>query len=220
MTTIDPAAVQTPEVGSAFGTWLKYVPGLLAILAAAGSAVAGKLLPQSAIPEPLNGLREFGALVGMGALLLTWILRASLRKHVLRVFAATATFLVLLIVCYQMFVTPVHYRTTDESGTRTTTKWFITGWNLADPDPTLKGLTAEELIHLAGEERDGLRTIWGRSFDIMAFTYMGLYSLVMIGIVLTVAGIDFGQTDPPTRAKLASPQPVAGSRNKNKKKRR
>jgi hypothetical protein len=207
-----PGARQGNENPSPFERWLKTIPIVLTVLAAGANVVAGKLLPQSVIPQPLDVLRNLGVLIAMAALLLTWLFRDGLRKHIKYVFGTTALLMVLLIALYTARVTPVYYTTTEGTQVREDTVLFITGWKVTDP--ALEGLTPEDLIRRAGDGWSELHAVWGVTFNAAAYTYIVLYILVMIGIVLTVSGIDFEKPQPD-----AGPAP-APRRESNKEKRR
>lgn len=166
--------------------WVKSLAGGGTVLMTIGIYLASTALPQSAIPEPLGVLREFSVAIACLAVLLAWELRKWLRTHAAGVLVANLALLVVLILVHLQFVKPVHYRTL-ENGVLVDTEqvWYITGW--AVPDSSLQDLTSDELIRRAGGGWDELRAVWGRSFDVMAFTYSGLFLLAIGGLVLSTA---------------------------------
>ena len=173
-----------------FWGWLTTLPTHYQLLTGAVAAVTA-FLPQTVIPEPLDALRAFGTAVVVVAFLLTWVARTWVRKHVRKIIVATAGLLFVLILVHQVFVKPVRYRTAEGTVTTVETTWFVTGWNVVDPD--MAGMTDEDRIRAVSGGWDELHAIWGGSFIVVALTYSLLYLMVINGMILSLGGADFTQ---------------------------
>jgi hypothetical protein len=218
MTTTNAQVVQ-PDATAPAGIWDwmdSFPPRRKTFIAVAIIAVAISYLPQLFIPEPLGLLRNAGPGFVVLAILFTWTMREWLPRHLRGVVFTTTVVVTALILVHLLFVKPVHYSTKVGDKTYIATVWFITGWDVANPE--LQNKTAEQQIRWAGSEPDELRAIWGSTFTAMTVVYTVLYLLAINGIVFSIGGTDLAQSrffggDKPAPA----PRPANGPGHRGKK---
>ena len=194
MTHIEPPSSETrekaqeaegisPESGIDFAGFLRGVPALYGLLGAAIAAVVNLLVLKWLLPEPLGRLDVFSSILILVALLVGWVGRRQIRRHLGKVITLTSLSAVLLVAANAFLVCEVPYTINGETVQRN----FLTGWGAADAD--LQGLACSEAIRMVGNTRDDLRSIWGGSFDLALAGYTLLYLGILFGVVVSLASL-------------------------------
>lgn len=185
----DNAGLQRPSPPSlSFSDWLRQIPTIYGLLTVALAAVAGLLIPRSEllIPHPLaeSGFPNIlGSLVVLVAFILTWAYSKKLVVHQRRVALVTVLSLIVFIGLNAYFVRPVSFNSQERIH-------VLAGVAVADPE---EPNDIEYVVHNYGASWGALHDAYGWDFDAVAISYLFVYTLLLMSIILSIGGSGFAR---------------------------